>query len=160
VKRLSVACFSMLLLLGLASQGLAADKPPLSKLAVWEGHYVDDQIEGHDLFAEPAFMERVKEILGPERMKIFENEFMTGVTVPIEKKGDVMLFNFCKTHDCMNYVVYIYADLAANTMDMCWMRRTEIVSYWLTAFAKPQDIGVAGCADDTAFPLYQKYHKK
>lgn len=159
MKRLIAAVFSLLLVLGLACEAPAAETESLAPLAAWAGKYPYDEIGGKDLLGTKLFSQRLKGILGQKKFDLFEKEFWQGVTFPVQKKDDVVLFHFCKAHECMDYLIYIYANLKDNSLQACWMRRPEIQGYWLWGEEKAQDIGAAGCLDDLPFDLYEKHRK-
>ncbi len=151
--------FSAFLVLSSFSGVLAKAAPSLEGVKAWEGKYPYDEIDGRDLLAEPSFHERLEKLLGADKYKIFEEELWRGVTFPVRQEKDVFLFHFCKPHQCMDYMIYLYASPAQDSLEACWMRRSEIKGYWLTENAEPRDIGVAGCLDAPAFELYKKHRK-
>ncbi len=157
MKRLALLCF--LAVLGTGAGALAAGGSPLAPLEAWVGKYGFDEIEGRDILGVKAFDQKVRKTLGEKRYELFKGEYFHGVTFPAEKKGDVLLFHFCKPHDCADYMIYLYANLAENSVEACWMRRSEVDAFWLTETKEPQNIGVAGCLDDLPFGLYQVHHK-
>lgn len=159
MKRLIAAIFSLFLALGLPAGALAEEKESLAPLAAWAGKYPYDEIAGKDLLATNLFSQHLKALLGQKKFDVFEKEFWQGVTFPVQKKDDVVLFHFCKAHECMDYMIYIYANLKDDSLQACWMRRNEVQGYWLWDKEKAQDIGAAGCLDDLPFGLYEK-HKK
>lgn len=159
MKRLIIAGLSAFLIFCPLSAASAAGNGDLAPLKEWIGKYPYDEINGHDLLATDLFAKRIKALLGEERTKLFEEEFWRGVTFPVREKDGLVLFHFCKPHECTDDMIYIYANLASGRMEACWQRRVDVQAYWLAEGDAARDIGAAGCLDDLPFGLYQKYGK-
>jgi len=160
VKIVSAVCLAALLSLSFGLSARAADKAPLSTLKPWINEVPFEPIGGHDLTEMPAFKERLKTLLGKEKYAIYKRDLWGGVSFPVKERNNVLLVHFCMPHACMNEMIFVFADMTNDKMDVCWTREEEPTDHWLSEGKNPRDIGTGGCFDANDFALYDKYYQK